>query len=82
MTEVQGAKYQLKPGQLFRGQTAKFDNEENDRLTEEGRKFFCSELVIKAYKVCGILSPDLADEASSNWLPGDLSSAKDKIKLV
>lgn len=51
-------------------------------MTEEGRKFFCSELVIKAYKVCGILSSEHADEASSNWLPGDMCSAKDKIKLV
>ena len=44
------------------------------RLTEEGRGFFCSELVAKAYKVCGIMSDEIMDEASSNFLPGDLSS--------
>ena len=52
------------------------------RLTEEGRGYFCSELVVKAYKVCGILSDALKDEASSNFLPGDWSSAKDSVKLV
>ena len=52
------------------------------RLTEEGRGFFCSELVAKAYKVCGIMSPELKEEASSNFLPVDWSTAKDSIKLV
>ena len=50
------------------------------KLIEEGRAFFCSELVIKAFKVCGILQP--TSEACSNFLPGDLHSAKDKLRLV
>ena len=49
---------------------------------QEGRGFFCSELVIKAFKVCGILSNEQMDEASSNWLPGDLASDKNKLKLI
>ena len=49
---------------------------------QEGRGFFCSELVIKAFKVCGILSDEQMDDASSNWLPGDLASDKDKLKLI
>ena len=52
------------------------------RLTEEGRGYFCSELVVKAYKVCGILSDELMEAASSNFLPGDWSSDKDSIKLA
>ena len=40
------------------------------RLIEEGRGFFCSELVLKAYKVVGLIK---TNEACSNWLPGDLT---------
>lgn len=28
-----------------------------ERLVEEGRTFFCSELVAKCWKVCGIMKP-------------------------
>ena len=28
---------------------------EKAKLIEDGRAFFCSELVVKAYKLCGIL---------------------------
>ena len=52
------------------------------RLTEEGRGYFCSELVVKAFKVCGILAEELKEEASSNFLPGDLASEKDLLKLI
>ena len=45
---------------------------EKAKLIEDGRAFFCSELVVKAYKCCGILQQ--TDEACSNFLPGDLSS--------
>ena len=47
---------------------------------QEGRAFFCSELVAKAYKVCGIMQQ--TDEACSNFLPGDLTEQKDRLKLV
>lgn len=55
-------------------------NEAQAKLIEEGRAFFCSELVVKAFKTCGIMQQ--TDEACSNFLPGDLSSAKNKINLV
>jgi hypothetical protein len=37
---------------------------------------------VKAFKVCGILSEELKEEASSNFLPGDLASEKDLLKLI
>ena len=53
---------------------------EKAKLIEDGRAFFCSELVVKAFKCCGILQQ--TDEACSNFLPGDLSSMKNKLNLV
>ena len=52
------------------------------RLTEEGRAYFCSELVTKAYKVCGLLNESILDQACSNFLPGDWSSNKNSIQLT
>lgn len=51
-------------------------------MTEEGRAYFCSELVTKAYKVCGLLHESILDQACSNFLPGDWDSTKNSIKLV
>ena len=51
-------------------------------LVEEGRAFFCSELVTKAYKVCRILNAALANQSCSNFLPCDLTTAKDRLILV
>ena len=48
--------------------------EEKVKMIEDGRAFFCSELVIHAFKLCGISAP--TSEASSNWLPADLSEEK------
>ena len=53
---------------------------EEAKLIEDGRALFCSELVVKAYKCCGLLQQ--TDEACSNFLPADLSSMKDKLNLV
>ena len=53
-------------------------NKEKVRLIEEGRGFFCSELGIKAYKLVGLIQ---SDEACSNWLPGDMTEAKNKMNL-
>ena len=55
-------------------------NVEKAKLIEDGRAFFCSELVVKAFKCCGILQQ--TDEACSNFLPADLSSVKEKLQLV
>ena len=47
----------------------------------QGRTFFCSELVAKAYKYAGIMAP--TDTASSNFKPSNFSSTNDQlIKLV
>ena len=50
------------------------------RLVEEGRAFFCSELVAKAYKCAKIMLP--TDEACSNFLPVHWTSEKQTIKLI
>lgn len=47
-------------------------DENQDKLLEDDRAFFCSELVIKAFKVCGIMAE--TKESCSNFLPVDLSS--------
>jgi hypothetical protein len=52
----------------------------SENLVEEDRTFFCSELVAKCYKVCGIMAP--TDEASSNFLPIDFTSQGTRLKLV
>ena len=49
------------------------------RLIEEGRGFICSELVLKAFKCVGLIQ---SDEACSNWLPGDMTAAKNRLNLV
>ena len=50
------------------------------KLIEDGRAFFCSELVAKAYKTCGIMKQ--TNEACSNFLPADMSSVKNRLDLV
>lgn len=39
----------------------------------DNRQFFCSELVAKAYKVCGLIN---TERASCQFLPADFSSCK------
>ena len=52
---------------------------EKVRLIEEGRAFFCSELVMKAFKCVGLIQ---SNEACTNWLPADLTSVKNRLNLV
>ena len=52
---------------------------EKVRLIEEGRAFFCSELVMKALKCVGLIQ---SNEACTNWLPADLTSVKNRLNLV
>ena len=48
---------------------------------DANRKFFCSELVAKAYKYAGVMGP--TDESSSNFKPVNFSAGNDKrLKLV
>ena len=51
----------------------------SQKYFEEGRTFYCSELVIKIYKICGILEP--TEESCKNFWPSHLSSNSNKIKL-
>lgn len=53
---------------------------EKMRLVEQGRAFFCSELVAKAFKCVGLMKP--TDEACSNFLPCDFMSNSGKLQLV
>ena len=47
------------------------------RLVEEGRAFFCSELVAKCWKVCGVMKP--TEEACSNYFPVHFTTSKQTI---
>ena len=46
---------------------------------DEDRKFFCSELIAKAYKVLGILDDN--GRASSSYYPSSFSSKDGDLKL-
>ena len=72
---VIGNKYSLSVTDLF------FKRETDRNLEEDlsSRQFFCSELIAKAYKRCGILKSDVA---SCQFLPGDFSSKSDKLSLT
>ena len=49
-------------------------------FVEQGRGFFCSELVAKAYKYTGIMEP--TEDSSSNFNPVHFSSDYQTIKLI
>lgn len=51
-----------------------------DQLVDKDRTFFCSELVAKCYKVCGIMQP--TELSSTNFFPSDFGSDKNKLQLV
>ncbi len=53
---------------------------EEDHMVDKDRTFFCSELVAKAYKVCGVMQP--TDQACSNFLPIDFTTESKRLKLV
>ena len=70
---------------LMRKQTIKMepgmtkDNEE--KIVDENRTFFCSELVAKAFKVLGVIVDD--DTACSQFLPGTFGVKHDNfLKLT
>ena len=48
-----------------------------DHEIDPERNFFCSELIIKALKYCGILV--MTEDSSKNFLPCDLSSKNPKV---
>ena len=49
-------------------------------MVETDRKFFCSELIAKAYKCCNILKDSTIH--SSTYNPSDFSSARNTLDLV
>ena len=54
---------------------------QDDKIIDEDRTFFCSELVAKAFKVLGIIEDD--DTACSQFMPGTFSSKGDSfLKLT
>jgi hypothetical protein len=53
---------------------------QEEPIVDKDRTFFCSELVAKAYKVCGVMQP--TDEACSNFLPIDFTTESKRLKLV
>ena len=50
-------------------------------IGEENRTFFCSELVVKALKVCKLLNQELDAVSTKNFLPPHLSSKSTKLRL-
>lgn len=51
LKEVNGSKYSLKLGQVMKNRETLVGE------PKEERSFFCSELIAKCYKVCGIMVP-------------------------
>ena len=49
----------------------------DDKIIDDDRTFFCSELVAKAFKVLKIIEND--DTACSSYMPGSFSSKGDSV---
>lgn len=68
MSQAEGLKYGLKG--VFKG-----FSDIDPRNVEQGRSFFCSELIAKAFKNLGILIND--ESPSSDVIPGDFGQSRD-----
>ena len=68
--EAMGKKYKFELGALSKRKSMKPN--EIDKMIEDDRTFFCSELVAKLWKECGIMK--YSEDASSNYLPGHFGS--------
>lgn len=55
LKEVNGKSYGLKASQLIKKMTIIKKKGQEEPIVEKDRTFFCSELVAKAYKVCGVM---------------------------
>jgi len=72
---VVGNSYNISMRQvLFRKKS--FDGKGTSGIEERG--FFCSELIAKAFKECGLL---VSEQASCQFMPSDFSKEGDKLKL-
>ena len=49
-------------------------------MVNPNRKFFCSELVMKAYKACGVVKK--IARSSTNYAPGDLTEEKQDFEMI
>jgi hypothetical protein len=82
LKEVVGNDYNFSVKQLIKRKTQRnisSDDSEEVRLVQEGRAFFCSELVAKCWKVCGIMKS--TDQACSNFLPSSFSEEKQTVEV-
>ena len=50
------------------------------RLVSANRKFQCSELVMKAYKACGVIKEHA--RSSSSYTPGHLTQANQDFEMI
>mgnify|MGYP000855427302 CR=1 FL=1 len=76
LSEAVGLKYGLGGGKLMRQQTMQMKNTDKNSMISEGRTFFCSELVAKAFKCLGIIEDD--DISCARFFPHHFSSRGDK----
>ena len=58
LKEAVGLKYGIGGNKLLRKQTQKMDEKGSNELIQNGRTFFCSELVAKAFKLLGVIEDD------------------------
>lgn len=80
--KTQGRKYGIGADKLVQQKTLRLDkqDDEDEMNIEEGRTFFCSELVAKAYKVLGIIEDD--DTSCTQFYPVHFSQEGDHFLKV
>ena len=78
LSEAVGQSYGL--GGILKQKTMR-PGKESDRLIQEDRSFFCSELVAKAFKLLGVIEDD--ETSCTQFWPHHFSSKGDKfLKLT
>ena len=60
--------------------TEEGDDAPAHRFVSQDRTFFCSELVIKAFKACGVIK--LNHRSCKNFMPVDLTQAKQGFEVI
>ena len=83
MQETRGSQYNLSLKKLWNSESIKNKSEDlrsvgatehEKKLIKEGRTFFCSELVAKAFKVMGLIQ---TDKAAARYFPSSFTSNND-----
>ena len=81
LSEVIGNKYEIGGGKLMRSETIKIDKKSKNKYVEEGRTFFCSELIAKIFKVIGTIEDD--DISCAQYYPHNFTARGDSfLKLT